>query len=393
MEMHDRSATVLHPAWNRPGEANLVSDEADRTLSEDQPNRVGQPPNRIERHSLAVSQRELDDHIAALISTHPGIGAVVIDHAGHVRLYTAPAASPGDPGFTLVPGVYSSIQAAIDAATDGDVVYIAAGTYREQLTIRGKHLDLLGATGDDGTPLVTLEAPDTGDLDIDPVESREGKLIARCALVRIRNDAHATVRNLVIDGRHQGWVLRRTGAQIEFKSVTTDNADTIIDHVQTRNFDSTEAVQLLDSSGHLRTSYPTIQEAINAAAEGDEVVIAAGMYAEDLYIDQPITLSRANVDRVSERIGVKALIIGRVAVAASAINVTLDGIAIEGHLELDCIAGATASLTLRNSRIEGRHTTTGIQARHVDPVAARAVAASEAPTAGLESAAPLFPEP
>ena len=139
------------------------------------------------------------------------------------------------------------------------------------------HVDLLGATGDDGSPLVTLEAPDTNDLDIDPVESREGKLIARCALVRVRNDAHATVRNLIIDGRHQGWVLRRTGAEIEFKSVTTDNADTIIDHVETRNFDSTEAVRLLDSSGHLRTTYPTIQEAINAAAEGDEIVIAAAM--------------------------------------------------------------------------------------------------------------------
>ena len=379
MEMHDRSATVLEPAWDRPGEAN-----------------------RIERHSLAVSQRELDDHIAALISTHPGIGAVVIDRAGHVRLYAAPAASPGDPGFTLVPGVYSSIQGAIDAASDGDVVYVAAGTYREQLTIRGKHLDLLGATADDGAPLVTLEAPDTGELDIDPVESREGKLIARCALVRIRNDAHATVRNLVIDGRHQGWVLRRTGAQIEFKSVTTDNADTIIDHVQTRNFDSTEAVQLLDSSGHLRTSYPTIQEAIKAAAEGDEVVIAAGMYAEDLYIDQPITLTRANVDRVSERMGVKSLIIGRVIVAASAINVTLDGIAIEGHLDLECIVGATASLTLRNSRIEGRHTMTGIQARHAEPVTmgtgtgtASASASAPATTAApaAEAAESLFPEP
>jgi archaellum component FlaF (FlaF/FlaG flagellin family) len=104
-------------------------------------------------------------------------------------------------------------------------------------------------------------------------------------------------------------------------------------------------------------------EAINAAVEGDEVVIAAGMYAEDLYIDQPITLTRANVERVSERVGVKALIIGRVVVAASAINVTLDGIAIEGNLDLDCIVGATASLTLRNSCIEGRHTTTGIHAK------------------------------
>jgi hypothetical protein len=348
-------------------------------------------PNRIERHSLAISQRELDDQVAALVNTHPGIGAVVIDRAGHVRLYTAPAAGPGDPGFTLVPGVYSSIQAALDAAADGDVVYIAAGTYREQLTIRGKHVDLVGATGADGSPLVTLEAPDTTDLDIDPVESREGKLVARCALVRIRSDARATVRNLIIDGRHQGWVLRRSGAEIEFKSLTTDNADTIIDHVETRNFDSTEAVRLLDSSGHLRTTYRGIQEAIDAAAEGDEIVIAAGMYAEDLYIDQPITLTRANVDRVSERMGVKALIIGRVVIAASAINVTLDGIAIEGHLDLECIVGATASLTLRNSRIEGRHTTTEVHARWADPVTTGTLASNEA--AARKGVTPLFPGP
>ena len=386
MELHDHS---------------VIAQEAEGEPVMGQPSmgqpQMGQPKmgqaNRIERHSLAVSQRDLDDHIAALVSTHPGIGAVVIDRAGHVRLYTSPAATPGDPGFTLVPGVYSSIQAAIDAASDGDVVYVAAGTYREQLTIRGKQVDLLGATGEDGAPLVTLEAPDTSDLDIDPVESRQGKLIARCALVRVRNDAHATVRNLVIDGRHQGWVLRRTGAEIEFKSVTTDNADTIIDHVETRNFDSTEAVRLLDSSGHLRTTYPTIQEAINAAVEDDEIVIAAGMYAEDLYIDQQITLTRSNVDRVSERVGVKALIIGRVVVAPSAINVTLDGIAIEGHLDLECIVGATASLTLRNSRIEGRHTTTGIHTRGVDPVTRAAPPSCEATTAGQEGAAILFPGP
>jgi hypothetical protein len=99
MEMHARSVTALDPVMGQPnamGQANAT----------DQPNGMGQL-NRIERHSLAVSQRELDDHIAALVSTHPGIGAVVIDGAGHVRLYTSPAASPGDPGFTLVPGVYS----------------------------------------------------------------------------------------------------------------------------------------------------------------------------------------------------------------------------------------------------------------------------------------------
>jgi hypothetical protein len=339
MPMHDSAASTAR--------------EADRSANSG--------ANRVEAHSLAISQRDLDDHIAALMATSPGIGAVIIDRTGHVKLLSSPG-GPGDPGFTLVPGVYSSIQAAIDAAADGDAVYVAAGTYREQLTIWGKHVDLLGATGDDGSPLVTLEAPDMAHLSVEPVET-EGKLIARCALVRVRNDAHVTVRNLIIDGRHQGWVFRRSYPDVEFKSITSDNADTIVDQVETRGFDSSEVVRLLDSSGRLRATYPTIQTAIAAAAEGDEVIIAAGLYAEDLHIDRQITLTRANVDRASGRVGVKAVIIGRVVIAAAAINVTLDGIAIEGYLEMDSVAGATASITLRNSRVEGQHTTTEIRTR------------------------------
>jgi pectin methylesterase-like acyl-CoA thioesterase len=311
--------------------------------------------NRIESHSLGFYQRELDDHIAALTATNPGMGAVVIDAAGHVKLFTSQA-SPGDAGFTLAPGMYSSIQAAIDAAGDGDAVYVAAGTYREQLTIRGKRVDLLGATADDGSPLVTLESPDVAQLDVEPVENA-GTLIARCALVRVRSDAHVTVRNLIIDGRHQGWAFRRSSAGMEFKSITTDNADTIVDQVVTRGFDSSEVVRLVDASSHLRATYSTIQAAIDAAVAGDEVVIATGIYTEDLQIDQPLTLSRGHVDRASDRVGVKARVIGQVLIAASALRVTLDGIAIEGNLEMESVAGATASVTLRNSRVEWQHAT------------------------------------
>ena len=118
---------------------------------------------------------------------------------------------------------------------------------------------------------------------------------------------------------------------------------------------------LIDGSGHLKATYATIQSAIDAAIEGDAVIVAPNRYAENLRIDQPLTLGRAQVDRAAERAGVKAIITGRVVVAASAMNVTLDGIAIDGPLEMESIVGATASVTLRNCRIEGRHATSAIQ--------------------------------
>jgi hypothetical protein len=44
-------------------------------------------------------------------------------------------------------GTYSTIQAAVDAAGNGDRIEIAAGTYREQVTVNGKDITLQGAGG------------------------------------------------------------------------------------------------------------------------------------------------------------------------------------------------------------------------------------------------------
>ena len=53
---------------------------------------------------------------------------------------------PAAPGATInVPGDYATIQAAINAASSGDVIVVAAGPYDEAITIDGKDLTITGA--------------------------------------------------------------------------------------------------------------------------------------------------------------------------------------------------------------------------------------------------------
>jgi len=65
----------------------------------------------------------------------------------------------------LVPSQYPTIQAAIDAAVDGDQIIIAAGTYRELLDTLGKAVTLRSL--DPSSPSVVAETVLSGDLDAD----------------------------------------------------------------------------------------------------------------------------------------------------------------------------------------------------------------------------------
>ncbi len=58
-----------------------------------------------------------------------------------------------------VPDAYPTIQAAIDAAVDGDVVLIAPGTYAEAFDVQGKSIEL---RGDGVAAEVILSSPDGG---------------------------------------------------------------------------------------------------------------------------------------------------------------------------------------------------------------------------------------
>ncbi len=63
-----------------------------------------------------------------------------------------------------VPGDFPTIQEAIEAASDGDTIEIAAGTYHEHdLSLQQKAITLRGSTGPDGMPLTTIDSLGLGD--------------------------------------------------------------------------------------------------------------------------------------------------------------------------------------------------------------------------------------
>jgi RTX calcium-binding nonapeptide repeat (4 copies) len=90
-------------------------------------------------------------------------------------------------GFYVLNGM--SIQAAINAAHDGDTIYIAAGTYREQLTIDGKAITLLGA----GSGQTIIESPDAAAL-VSNASDINATRPTKYAVVTVKDDADVTLR-------------------------------------------------------------------------------------------------------------------------------------------------------------------------------------------------------
>ncbi len=62
-----------------------------------------------------------------------------------VLILAASSSLPAHSAVRKVPQQYPSIQAAVDAAVDGDTVRVAQGTYPENVTIAGKAISLIGA--------------------------------------------------------------------------------------------------------------------------------------------------------------------------------------------------------------------------------------------------------
>jgi hypothetical protein len=83
---------------------------------------------------------------------------------------------------------FTSIQAAVDAADNGDRIVIRAGDYVEQITIIGKDLTLVGRSG------AVIQAPAEMQDTLSPLFGFPGRPILLVV------DAQVTVRDLVVDG-------------------------------------------------------------------------------------------------------------------------------------------------------------------------------------------------
>jgi len=126
-------------------------------------------------------------------------------------------------------GAYTTIQAAINAAADGDTISIAAGTYQEQLTIDGKAVTLVGA----GQDLTVIKAPDAANMTVNLVDSSRG-LPNQYVVVAVKNHADVTLHGLTVDGNDQGAVANGGG---QFVGVYALNSDLLVDDVHVTKVD------------------------------------------------------------------------------------------------------------------------------------------------------------
>ncbi|RMD97116.1 MAG: hypothetical protein D6812_15815, partial [Deltaproteobacteria bacterium] len=107
----------------------------------------------------------------------------------------------------LVPGQFSSIQAAIDAAGEGDRICVRPGTYREGIDFRGKAISLEGLGGPAATILdaeqagsvVTFAHGEGPDSLLEGFTITGGFSLERGAGIWIE-DASPTLRNLIVTG-------------------------------------------------------------------------------------------------------------------------------------------------------------------------------------------------
>lgn len=84
-------------------------------------------------------------------------------------------------GTINVPGDYPTIQQAIDAAVNGDVVKVANGTFQENIDLKGKAITLQGngrqksiINGKNGGPCITIASGETAATIVDGFSIREG---------------------------------------------------------------------------------------------------------------------------------------------------------------------------------------------------------------------------
>lgn len=118
-----------------------------------------------------------------------------------------------------VPGDYSTIQSAIDAAADGDIINVGPGAYSESLDLSGKSLEIVGTSGYQQTILNNNGAPSP------KISVPEGESTVRVAGFSIINGVGASMTS-VLGGQVTFEGCRWSGGQHDRgAAVFANNAD------------------------------------------------------------------------------------------------------------------------------------------------------------------------
>jgi len=158
---------------------------------------------------------------AGCLEVFPSRGKLQPDRSLDVRVVLAATPDIGcyeyRPGNTInVPVDYTTIQAAIDAADEGDTVVVAPRTYQENVDFKGKNITLTSSDPDNPAAVAATILQGDGSA---PVVTFAGYETAACALVGftitggsntvgggiLGNGANASISRCVITGNDASW--------------------------------------------------------------------------------------------------------------------------------------------------------------------------------------------
>jgi len=124
-------------------------------------------------------------------------------------------------------GGYQSIQAAVDAAAEGNTILVADGTYEEQVSVAGSGKDGLTIAAVAGCSAVVITAPDTLVKTADAANT--GRDIV--GLVTVDGADNVTIKDITVDGAQRGGDVPAGDSPTLVGIAYVDSDDGVIDDV------------------------------------------------------------------------------------------------------------------------------------------------------------------